>query len=420
MTRLVVQALVTQDHEVVVVRTEDISCFEAPTHAFGVEIVRWDNASQVEALARTADALVYQIGDNYQFHCGCLEWLPVLSGIICLHDYFLGHLFYGWSKQRRPQARAIIRTWYSEALTECYSSDSNSEEFIEKTGNAAPMTEWVTSMANGVVTHSSWDIQRVLNACPGPVYAVPLAYDARGLVHRSLSNPQTSNNNFTVLTLGHINSNKRPHSVIRAIGNSPKLRKKALYRLVGPIKSVVAQELIALAKSLKVKISISGEVDEASLIQAMEQADVVCCLRLPPLEAASASAIEAMLYGKAVIVMDTGFYRELPDRYVRKIVPEQELGDLQRELEFLYLNPTERYEIGQDAMEWATLTFNVDNYASKLIAMCSSVAKAVPTIEAIRYFTQTYARWGVSDALATTPDTIAPLHIFAGASHRIT
>jgi glycosyltransferase involved in cell wall biosynthesis len=411
-TQLVVQELATQGHESVVVRSEDIAHLGTPTRAFGVGTVSWDETSQVEAFAQTSDAVVYQIGDNYQFHRGCLEWLPRLPGVVCLHDYFVGNLFCGWSEQRRPQARAILRAWYGEAVAERYPSFRTSQELIEGTHETAPMTEWVTSMATGVVTHSSWGIQRVLDACPGPVHVVPLPYSAPGLGHGPMSDLQAPSDTFNVLTIGHVNPNKRAESVIRAIGNSALLRKKSLYRLVGRVDSSVAQQLTDLADSLNVDVAICGEVEEAALQQSMGQADVVCCLRLPSLEAASASTIEAMLCGKAVVVMDTGFYRELPDACVRKVSPEQEVVGLQRELESLCMNRAERSALGQNAAEWALATFSAAGYAKSLAHICATAAKAAPTIEASRFFAQMLARWGASAAGVPVSDAVAPLRIF--------
>ena len=163
MATLVVQALAAQGHQVVVVRTEDISHLEAPIHAFGVEVVRWDDTNRVGALTRTADLVVYQIGNSFQFHRGCLEWLPTLPGVVCLHDYFLGGLFWSWATPaNRVLAQAILQAWYGEAIAANFFNHRCSKDFIEATWNKAPMTEWIASMATGVITHSSWDIERIV------------------------------------------------------------------------------------------------------------------------------------------------------------------------------------------------------------------------------------------------------------------
>lgn len=390
-TRLVVQSLISQGHTVVVIRSEDIPHLEKPTHDFGVQIINWNDAPEVKIAVQNADMLVYQIGNNYQFHRGCMEWLPVYSGIVCLHDFFLGHLFHEWANYRRPVAQLILREWYGPEIAETYFSIES--DFIERTQDRAPMTEWICSMALGVVTHSSWAIQRVLDSCPGPVHVIALPYDMPETDGAAPAEVNTGEK-MTVLTIGHINPNKRVDSVIRAIGQSPRLRDSVNYQLVGSIESSVAHDLAALAATLQVKLKISGVVDDLALRQAIDKADVMCCLRMPALEAASASVIESMLCGKATIVMDTGFYSELPDEYVRKISPERELEDLTASLEKLCMDSTERTALGRNAAIWAHQHFTSEKYARGLVSFAESIGRSVPVIEMCNFYTDVLQAWG--------------------------
>lgn len=418
MAMLVVRQLVIQGHDVTVVRSEDFSCLDAPVHHFEVEVLRWNELDRIVYIASTTDAVVYQLGNNYEYHRGCLEWLPKLSGVVCLHDYFLGHLFWGWADQvGRTNAYAVLRAWYGTDVAQSYFSASSSQHFIEATNQAAPLTEWVAAMAIGVVVHSGWDIQRVLNTCPGPVDVVPLAYnvgvattaDAKHVLPNS---KDFSQERVTILTIGHVNWNKRVESIVRAVGTSDVLRDKVIYHLVGRIEPDVRMQLVALAESLNVSMLISGEVDSVTLAQAIQRADVMCCLRLPALESASASTIEAMLYGKPTIVTDTGFYRDLPEDCVCKVSPERETEDLQKTLERLIQNPTERSVLGHRAAQYAKTTFSASQYASCLVDLSRRAARGTPVIQATRFFANTLVRWGVSGDQLSLSQTIAPLQIF--------
>ena len=217
---------------------------------------------------------------------------------------------------------------------------------------------------------------------------------------------------FNVLTIGHINPNKRVESVIRAIADSSILREITTYRLVGKILPDAVERLSGLAKKLQVNLIISDEVDSETLLQAINEADAICCMRWPSLEAASASAIEAMLYGKPVIVTDTGFYSELPNTCVRKIHPQNEIPDLQQTLERLYENEGERLALGAEAMKWASATFTAENYANRLIDASLAAQRAAPMIKAVQSLTGLQQQWEASDGLMTLSDTIAPLRLF--------
>lgn len=410
---LVVRALGARGHQVTIVRTEDSRYVDSPTHAFDVELVRWDDAARVEREIRSCDAVIHQVGNSYEFHRGSLEWLPESAGVVCLHDYFLGHLFWGWAEGRRARAAAVLRTWYRPEVADRYFSFQSPAEFIEGTHQAAPMVEWVASMADAILTHSSWGLDRVLTACGGPVDVVPLPYDAPGAAGAPLESSRAGGP-FTIVTVGHINPNKCVERVIQAIAASPVLRSRCEYRLIGRIEPATHRELSALASGLDVRLVIGGEVNDRSLELAVRQADLVCCLRLPALEAASASAIESMLYGKPIVVMDVGFFRELPDDCVRKVSPGSGLAGIRRELEHLLQHGDERRAMGARAAAWASATFSPDRYADALAAICERASSCAPAMSAVRAFTEALVGWGASEQERANRHTLDPLRILEG------
>lgn len=409
MATLVVHALHAQGHNVTVVRAERESLLSEPAHDFGTVPINWiDNAALGPALAR-ADLVVYQIGDNYDFHRGCMEWLERAPGIVCLHDYFLGHLFWAWAQQYPVRAQTALCGWYGEKIAAGYFAHPNSDAFIAATCESAPMTEWLAAMALGVISHSNWGAPRLRRACPGPVYVVPLPYNAPGAL---AATEKTDERNFRVLTVGHVNPNKRVASVIKAIGNSAALREHSVYRLVGHIQTDTVMSLSGLARNYQVNLVISDALDSAALVNAFEQADVITCLRWPSLEAASASAIEAMLYGKPVIVTNVHFYSEIPDDCVMKIDPDDEINSLQAALETLHNDPALRRELGARARNWAEATFRADYYAQQIVAMGARTNAIRPMMAALDWCYATLAGWGATSDMLAGPHTRDPLRLF--------
>ena len=410
MAKIVVQRLIDSGHQVTVIRSENSELLTRDTHIFPCSVIRWDNQEAIMKVAEDIDGVIYQIGDNFQLHMGCLEWLPKLPGVICLHDYFLGNLFWGWSQNRpREEAYAILRGLYGNEV-EGYFNHNNAESFIEATHNMMPMTEWVASMAQAIAVHSSWDIDRVISVCSGPVRVIPLAYDKPPASVNPFN--EVKPNMFVVLTIGHINTNKRAQSVIRAIGASDTIRKKTLYRLVGQIEPNVVSELTLLAKSLDVNLQISGKVDDQALACALSQADVVSCLRWPTLEAASASAIEAMLYAKPVIVTNVGFYSELPNECVVKISPKHEFDELRVALEKLYFDSELRVKLGQKAVDYASVTFSAEQYVESLIDLIDETISLNVVKDAMLESVETLQRWGAPKDVAYSLINTESLRIF--------
>jgi glycosyltransferase involved in cell wall biosynthesis len=410
---LVAPVLVASGHRLSIVAIE-ASPFDK-AHAYPCEIVSWTDRARVEQQLCDADATAFHIGNSFDFHCGALDWLPRAGGLVCLHDFFLGHLFWGWAQDRRDLARRILCRWYGTAIADRYFTFATPDAFIEGTHRDAPMLEWVASMADGVLTHSGWAIERVLQSCAGPVSVTPLAYDAPGL--RSGREPQTDTGRpLTVMTFGQINPNKRVASVVRAIAASSRLRAHVEYVVVGRIEADLSSRLAALASRLNVRLVITGEVDDATLQSLSARADVICCIRWPALEAASASAIEAMLYGKPAIVADTAFYRDLPDDCVLKVDPADEHRQIQAALGRMLDDVRERRAIGQRAATWARATFTAENYAEAMIAACDAVRRSKPALAAVRWCAHTLAEWGAEAPELGHPLLLEPLELIAASS----
>lgn len=411
-SNLVIVELSQQGHEVVVVRTEDPALFEEPTRLFPCQMVPWSNTEQVRQLADESALIVYQVGNHYAYHRGGIEWLTTLPGIVCLHDNFLGHLFWSWSDRiGRPQALELLTKLYGPDVAHRFFDHGSSESFIAYAGQAAPMTEWITSMATGVIVHSSWAMDRITRACPGPVAVVPLPYDAPFLEVGELKVQPANNQELIVLTIGHVNSNKRYASVIEAIGASPLLRQRMSFRIVGAVDPSVEQELSALADSLNVKVAITGAVDDRKLADEIHHADIMSCLRWPALEAASASTIESMLYGKPTVVTNTGFYRDLPDDCVLKISPDAELNDLRAALERLVLSQQERTALGERACQYAVRTFRADNYAQHIVSMKRQVDRSRIVSAVANVFSNTLKRWGAKGGPVILEAIASPLEL---------
>lgn len=414
---LAIRELALAGHDVTFVRSEETKLLELVPREFGVPVLAWTDSNVVEEACQGADVVIHHIGDNYSYHQGSLEWLLKYPSMVCLHDYFLGHLFCGWAQSRREEAERILAAWYGSDAASGYFGCVGKPDFIDATRAIMPMTEWLCAMATAVLTHSSWGIDRVLCSCAGPVRCVPLPYEMVDQPDFRTGNRPSSTRFLNVLTVGHVNANKRAASVIRAIGSSEKLRDRCVYRLAGHIDAPMADELSRLARGQRVHLVISGEVDDAALVRALDEASVVSCLRWPSLEAASASAIEAMLHGKPTIVTNTGFYQELPGDYVIKIDATDELPQLRRALEHLLDDEGARIALGARAREWAAATFSAAAYAHALVETATWMSAAWPIIDAANAAVRTMASWNGLQFIDPQEMT-ASLEIFNGASSK--
>jgi glycosyltransferase involved in cell wall biosynthesis len=411
---LLTRALIEQDHDIYIIRTENTRDQNEHVHDFGVEIIPWNNSARVRDILNRTDMPVYQIGNYYPFHRGCLEWIHNAPGIVSLHDVFVGHLFWAWFENKRKDAQRILEAWYDQDIARRYFNLSK-DDFILQTHDTAPLTEWICSMAKGIITHSSFKIDRIQRSCTGPIYISPLPYSIDNFYKstHSIKNDTNDRDKLILLTFGHVNANKRITSVLHALGSDTILRQRIVYRVAGAVDEKSAAELSALAENLDVQMKLYGYVNDAELNTLLSQADIIICLRYPCLESASSSAIEAMLHGKPIIVTNSGFYHELPDNCVCKIQIESEITSIVEALKMLCTNVELRQSMGAHARSFAENTFTADTYALRLTEITQATANCEPIKKAAEYLIDMLGQWHAAPDLINNEHNFGPLRIFS-------
>ena len=231
---MVAGALSDADHAVTIVRSESTELLNGSDVLPGTEVIRWDEACYAPDFWNPFDAVVYNIGDNYPFHAGAIELVSRIPGVVIFHDYFLLDLFRAWGVASGNLALGdrILDDLYGKDTARRLHAMDGRPDFWEYATEHFPMTEWMARFGHGSVAHSSFYADR-LKRCGGPVAVIRPAYDARS-EFRSLAERE-ERSSVVVLTVGHVNQNKRVESVIRAIGGSDVLRDRCRYHVVGQL-----------------------------------------------------------------------------------------------------------------------------------------------------------------------------------------
>src|SRR5260370_936426 len=114
------------------------------------------------------------------------------------------------------------------------------------------------------------------------------------------------------------------------------------------------------------------------------EADVLACLRWSALEGASGSCIEAMSYGKAIIVTDTGFYSSIPSDCVLKVSLAREAQELAQHLEMVVVDVNERNALGKRALDWAKREYTPETYSERIEPLLEAAAEERPLAGALK------------------------------------
>jgi len=384
------------DHAVTIVRSESKDLLDGSSALPASEVLRWDEVCYAPDFWGRFDAVVYNIGDNYPFHAGAIELVQRFPGLVIFHDYFLLDLFRKWcvASDNLALGDRILDDLYGEGTARRLHAIDGGPDFWEYATEHFPMTEWMARFGHGSVAHSSFYADRVKRYCGGPVALISPAYEALSVFQPLAERDERSS--VEVLTVGHVNQNKRVESVIRAIGASDVLRDRCRYHVVGLVTDQERERLRAVAQAVSFhNLEITGEVSNEILRAQIEAADMICCLRWPVFEGSSATAGEGMLSGRPIIVTDAGFYHELPDDLVFKVDPTSELSSLTSQLTRLTLDPALRATVGARAAAWAKTEFSVHTYVARLVPFLEEVARLRPTLRVAAHFGQIFSDLGL-------------------------
>jgi glycosyltransferase involved in cell wall biosynthesis len=378
---LVRSALQFAGHDVALVATELDPLDLSQTNTELIDSTHWSDERAVQQIVDESDIVVHQIGDYYPYHAGSIHWLSLVGGCIALHDFFLGDMFLSWIAGHAEKAAEELQRWYGISVDH-YLDMARSGRFVERTWPDYPLTEWVSSHADGIMAHSDFGLAAVRRATPAPVAVASLPYNLADAFGTSVPRPpRMADDVLRVLTFGRINSNKLCDDIISVIASDRVLRAQVEYRICGTIPPAEQHHLTSLAEDLGVHLTVTGELSDDDLAEELRDADLIACLRKPTLESASASAIEGMLAARPLVVVDDGFYASLPPEVAFKVPGRHINSGLRQILRAAVANEYDLSLMGAAAKAYAESTFRADLYASELVELGLEAARRKPLRE---------------------------------------
>jgi glycosyltransferase involved in cell wall biosynthesis len=356
------------------------------------------------------DVVIYNFGNYLPFHREIYPLSRQFPGVCILHDFVMHHFFasYYLDHLRNPPL-------YERLLQTTYGSVASAADRIWETDAVVrfPLFEEATRGAVGIVTHSEFFQRRVEATFAGPVARIPLAYTTlaytMGTSGTNIARAKLGigRDEILIVTVGHANPNKQIERVIEALARLGSTARGFVYAILGPASPEYERQLKALGKirGLMHSVRLLGQVSDDLLNAYLSAADICINLRFPAMEGASASVIEEMLFGKPVIVTDTGFFSELPDDCVTKVRPDSD-ADLTAALNKLMADESLRLQMGAAAKLFAESEFRADNYAKKLLDFVWEARVAGPLLGLADRVGVELARIGV-DRTAKVLDSLA-------------
>jgi glycosyltransferase involved in cell wall biosynthesis len=323
------------------------------------------------------EVVFYNIGNHYGYHGDLLRLAERYPGIVVLHDVSTIHLMTAYLLQMLPaDSLRQLRRWYGDDAPGMLAGMKTIPDWPWRVENvhAFPLTEIALSNALSVVTHSHYAASMVRDQYVGEVWTLPLpALHVEHSDHGSVPIPMVDDR-MVVLQAGVVNPNKRVPLVIEAFAASD-LVDVAQLVVAGHVDRRVQADLKRQVNDLRLNGSVHllGEVPDSVMYALRERAEVATVLRDPCTEAASASLLDAMASGSAVVAVDIGHYSETPDNAVSRVPPPPTVADVSAELRRLVRTPGLAADIGSRASRWVDEERMPRKYAAGILDVMDRV-----------------------------------------------
>lgn len=325
-----------------------------------------------EKMAKTEnyDAILYHIGNNPLHEY--IYWSSLrYPGITVLHDYVLHPFIKCITLDKGKIIHYFIEILYAypnkivNLIKKVIIEGPNSINVLEY-----PLNERILRTSKKVIVHSKYVkslLKRYSNVCYIPHGRNPVEYSENDIVRNKIS-LSLNNEDLLISIFGFMNPNKRIDVVIRVFNRLQNEFSNIRLLLVGLIDSDIIEKI----KDKSEKIDIIGYVPEDVYYRYLTISDIIINLRYPTMGETSGTLLDAMAFGKPVIVSNVGSYKETPDNCCWKVdLDENEEELLYQFLRELISNRELREIMGKNGKEFIKRNNNWEKIALQYIDIIS-------------------------------------------------
>ncbi len=272
------------------------------------------------------DAVVYQLGNNSDYHAGIYRSLFAHPGILVLHEYVIHHLVRELTLSARDPAGPAA---YVAEMRYAYgrSGEAMARRCV---ATGVPLNPWsyplferAVDASRGVIVHNRCTRDRVLASRPLTRMAiVPHHLSLEGLPEIPVAEARAAlglaPGDFAVATFGFLTPAKRPGVLLRAFAQLRREVPGARLLIVGEVSPHFDFEGI-FTPELRAGVTVTGRLGLDRFLLYMQACDVAVNLRHPTAGETSGTVVRLLGLGKPLIVNETGSFAEIPDDAAAKV-----------------------------------------------------------------------------------------------------
>lgn len=335
------------------------------------------------------DAIIYHIGNNPWYHLDIYKVFLEYSGTVILHDAVLYYLIAGLGIGGLIKEFSfnygldrLSEIW--DIIEECPERDILRYQNPEK----YPFLKRILESARQIIVHSHSTFRLIrlsgysgnLNVVNLPYYPNQVQYTLSKDTDNSRAKLGITENEILIGIFGFIGPTKRIDKLLAAIYTT-KHKNKIPFKLLIVGAGDDLNEVIEQYHLSENIISL-GFTSDDDFNRYLNLSDIVINLRYPSMGEASATLIQAMSYGKPVIVTNYAWFSELPDNTVVKVgFGSTEINEVAQAITELITNKEYRESIGSNAKAYVENFCAPAQVANKYLDILKNNLKPLPFLD---------------------------------------
>lgn len=283
------------------------------------------------------DTVLYQLGNNRDYHAAIYRSLIDHPGVVVLHEYVIHHLvrdltlFAGEPEAYVREMRYAYGRTGEAMARRCVATGVPLDPW------SYPLFERAVDASAGVIVHNHFTRDRVLASRPlARIATVPHHLSLEGLPEISGEEARAAlgiePEAFVVATFGFLTASKRPEVLLRAFARLRQGVPHARLLIVGEVSPHFDFDRI-FTPELRAGVRVTGRLEIDRFLLYMRACDVAVNLRHPTAGETSGTVIRLLGLGKPLIVNETGAFAEIPDGAAARVP----LDDSEEEVLLAYL-----------------------------------------------------------------------------------
>lgn len=283
------------------------------------------------------DAVVYQLGNNRDYHAAIYRTMLDHPGVLVLHEYVIHHLVRDLTLYSGDAEGYIREMRYAYGRTGEAMARRCLATGVPLDPWSYPLFERAVDSSLGVIVHNQVTRDRVLASRPLTRMAVVPHHLSLGDVpevsfEAARAAVGLAPGDFAVATFGFLTESKRPRVLLSAFARLRREWPNARLLIVGEVSPHFDFERV-FKPGLREGVTVTGRLDLDRFLLYMQACDVAVNLRHPTAGETSGTVIRLLGMGKPLIVNDTGSFAEIPDDCCAKV----DLDDTEEDLLLAYL-----------------------------------------------------------------------------------